>query len=175
MSSKVKTLKLAVINILTLIIGLGLMSGSFSQRDAQAARFETIPALQVGGLGNYRGQYLTVLYSIGSRPFISTDSSQITLSQVKESRTVYITADSMALPAVQVEKEGFRPSYNMVVFVISPQADFGWVNADGSVPQGVSMTNNKQISILNAVNKSDVDNFVAAQGENAAMPVTIRK
>lgn len=114
-----RSLKLIVINALTLIIGLGLMSGSVSQRNAEAARFETIPSLQINRLGNLRGQYLTVLYAVGSRPFISTDASQINISQVKESRTVYLTSDAVTLPAVQVEKEGFRPSYNIVVFVVS--------------------------------------------------------
>ncbi|WP_413568229.1 hypothetical protein ACLWBD_11260 [Bdellovibrio sp. HCB117] len=170
-----RSLKLIVINALTLIIGLGLMSGSVSQRSAEAARFETIPSLQVNRLGNLRGQYLTVLYAVGSRPFISTDSSQITISQVKESRTVYISADSMSLPSVQVEKEGFRPSYNIIVFVVSPQPNYSWVNADGSAPQGMSITNNRMSSLINAINKTDVDSFVAAQGEAGTLQVNLVK
>lgn len=170
-----RSLKLIIINALTLIIGLGLMSGSVSQRNAEAARFETIPALQVNRLGNLRGQYLTVLYAVGSRPFISTDSSQISISQVKESRTVYISDDAMTLPAVQVEKEGFRPSYNIIVFVVSPQPNYSWVNADGSVPQGMSLTNNHMSSLINAINKTDVDGFVSAQGEAATLQVNLVK
>jgi hypothetical protein len=127
-----KSFKFILINALTLIIGLGLMSGSVSQRKAHAARVEMIPALSVGGLGNLRGQYLTLLYVIASSPLIATESSQITVTQVKESRTVYIAADQMTLPAVRVEKEGFRPSYNMVLLVTSSQPDFSWTNADGS-------------------------------------------
>lgn len=170
-----RSLKLIIINALTLIIGLGLMSGSVSQRSASAARFETIPSLQVNRLGNMRGQYLTVLYAVGSRPFISTDSSSISLSQVKESRTVYISADSVTLPAVQVAKEGFRPSYNIVVFVVSPQANYSWVNADGSVPQGMIATENRMSSLINAINKTDVDGFVTAQGESGVLQVNLVK
>lgn len=170
-----RSLKLIIINALTLIIGLGLMSGSVSQRNAEAARFETIPSLQVNRLGNLRGQYLTVLYAVGSRPFISTDSSQISISQVKESRTVYISDDAMTLPSVQVEKEGFRPSYNIIVFVVSPQPNYSWVNADGSVPQGMSLTNNHMSSLINAINKTDVDGFISAQGETAVLQVNLVK
>ncbi|KHD87726.1 MAG: hypothetical protein OM95_12985 [Bdellovibrio sp. ArHS] len=170
-----KSLKLIIINALTLIIGLGLMSGSVSQRNAEAARFETIPSLQVNRLGNLRGQYLTVLYAVGSRPFISTDSSQITISQVKESRTVYISADSMTLPSVQVEKEGFRPSYNIIVFVVSPQPNYSWVNADGSAPQGMSITSNRMSSLINAINKTDVDSFISSQGDSATLQVNLVK
>lgn len=168
-----RSLKLIIINALTLIIGLGLMSGSVSHRDAQASRVEAVPSIQVNRLGNYTGQYLTVLYAVGSRPFISTDSSQITISQVKESRTVYITADSMALPAVQVQKEGFRPSYNIVVFVVSPQSNYSWINADGSVPQGMTATNNRMTSLINAINKSDVDNFISTDGLSSTLQVNI--
>lgn len=170
-----RAFKLVVINALVLIIGLGLMSGSLSQGTAQAARFETIPAMKVNKLGNLRGQYLTVLYAVGSRPFLSTDPSQINISQVKESRTVYITEDAMSLPAVQVEKEGFRPSYNIVVFIVSPQQNYSWVNADGSVPQGMTSTNNHLKSIANSINKTDVDAFIASSGEGATLQVNLNK
>lgn len=168
-----RSLKLIIINALTLIIGLGLMSGSVSHRNAEAARFETIPSLQINRLGNLRGHYLTVLYVVGSRPFISTDSSQITISQVKESRTVYVSDDVVTLPSVQVEKEGFRPSYNMIVFVVSPQANYSWVNADGSAPQGMTLTNNHQSSLINAINKTDIDGFISAQGTEATLQVNL--
>lgn len=168
-----RSLKLIIINALTLIIGLGLMSGSVSQRNAEAARFETIPSMQVSRLGNLRGQYLTVLYAVGSRPFISTDASQINISQVKESRTVYITDDTLTLPQVQVEKEGFRPSYNIVVFVVSTQPNYSWVNADGSVPQGVTATANHMSTSISSINKSDVDGFVNASGADAVLTVNL--
>lgn len=170
-----KSLKLIIINALTLIIGLGLLTGSLSQRSANAARFETIPALQVGTLGNYRGQYLTILYAVGSRPFISTDASQINISQIKESRTIYITDDAMATPAVQVEKEGFRPSYNIIVFIVSPQPNYSWVNADGTIPQGMASTNNHLSSLINTVNRTNVDSFVTANGEKAVLTINLTK
>lgn len=170
-----KSLKLIAINALTLIIGLGLMSGSVSKRNAEAARFESIPALQIQKLGNYRGQYLTVLYAVGSKPFISTSRNQISISQIKESRTAFITADSINLPAVQVEKEGFRPSYNMIVLVVSPNANYSWINADGSLPQGGVKTANNSESLLETVNKTDVDNFINANGTEATLTVDMIK
>lgn len=170
-----RSLKLAFVNALTLIIGLGLMSGSFSQRSAEAARFEIVPAMDIQQLGNFRGQYLTVLYAVGSRPFISTSASQINISQIKDAKTVYISADSIRLPAVQVEKEGFRPSYNMVLFVVSPRANYSWVNADGSLPQGGAKTDNQEASTISVVNKSDIEKFINAQGEGAILGVEIKK
>jgi len=147
-----KSVKLLIINALTLIIGLGLLTGSVSQRSAAAARVETIPALQINQLGNYRGQYLTVLYAVGSKPVISTSDSQINISQVKASRTINITGDSTTLPSVQVNKEGFRPSYNIVVFVISPSADYSWMNDDRTFPDGMAPTGNHMSSSINSIN-----------------------
>ncbi|WP_413584686.1 hypothetical protein [Bdellovibrio sp. HCB274] len=168
-----KSFKLAAINALTLIIGLGLMSGSLSSKSAKAAKLESVPSIEVTQLGNYKGQYLTVLYAVGSRPFISTDASQLNISQVKESRTVYITGDTVTLPQVQVEKEGFRPSYNIVVFVVSPQQNYSWVNADGTSPQGMPKTANQLRNKINAINKSDVDSFIASKGDKAVLPVKL--
>lgn len=168
-----KSFKFILINALTLIIGLGLMSGSVSQRKAQAARFETIPGLSVGGLGNLRGQYLTLLYVIASRPLIATESSQITVTQVKESRTVYIAADQMTLPAVRVEKEGFRPSYNMVLLVTSAQPDFSWTNADGSTPQGSPITANHNFGLMKILGKSDIEKTNGQIPDGASLLVDI--
>lgn len=173
-----RSLKLILINALTLIIGLGLMSGSFSKKEAEVERFETVPALQVNHLGPLRGQYLTVLYAVGSRPFISANifsssTSQINLSQVKESHTVYITSDTMTLPVVQVAKEGFRPSYNVVIFAVSAQANYSWLNPDGTIPQGGIATNNHMSSLLNSINKKDIDNFTSSANSESILSVNL--
>lgn len=168
-----KSLKFLIINALTIIVGLGLLSGSFSQRSAQAARFDTVPALKINKLGNMNGQTLTVIYAVGSRPFISTDSSQITVSAVKEVRQVKITKDSLDLPAVQIAKEGFRPSYNLIVFAVSPQENYSWKNADGTMPQGMVNTGNHAATFVQSINKKDIDDFVAAQGENAVFSIDL--
>lgn len=170
-----KSLKLIIINALTLLIGLGLLTGSLSQRNANAARFEVIPALNIAKLGNYRGQYLTILYAVGSRPLIAQDSDQINVSQVKESRTLYITDDVMKTPIVQVEKEGFRPSYNIVAFVISSQPNYSWLNADGTIPQGVTSTNNHKSALINTVNRDSLETFATKNGDTATLTINLQK
>lgn len=170
-----KSLKFVIINALTLIIGLGLMSGSISQKDAQPAHFEAIPSLKITQLGNYRGQYLTVLYAVGSRPLLADDENKISLSQVKDSRTAYITGDSLQLPSTQVEKEGFRPSYNMVLFVVSKQPNFSWINSDGRLPQGLTLTKNQQRSLIKSLNKSEIETFTKARGQKMAYVVRLNQ
>ncbi|MNL59298.1 hypothetical protein D3C87_1830120 [compost metagenome] len=81
----------------------------------------------------------------------------------------------MATPAVQVEKEGFRPSYNIIVFIVSPQPNYSWVNADGTIPQGMASTNNHLSSLINTVNRTNIDSFVAANGEKAVLTINLTK
>lgn len=170
-----KSLKFLFINTFTVIVTLGLLGGSFSSRSAQAARFDRVPALKVSKLGNLNGQTLTVIYAIGSRPFISTDSSQITITAVKEFRQVKITNDTVELPEVQIAKEGFRPSYNLIVLAVSPQENYSWRNADGSIPQGVKNTGNHAATLVHSINKKDVDDFVAANGEKAVYSIDLKR
>lgn len=170
-----RSLKFLFINALTVIVGLGLLSGSFTTRSAQAARFDAVPALKINKLGNFNGQTLTVIYAIGSRPFISTDSSQITVSAVKEVRQVKISKDSIDLPGVQIAKEGFRPSYNLIVFAISPNENYSWRNADGTIPQGMVNTGNHAATLVHSINKKDIEDFANANGTQAVFSVDLVK
>lgn len=168
-----KQLKLLTINFLTLLVGLGLMTGSISQQDAFAARFDTVPALEVSNLGNYRGQYLTVIYAIGAKPLFSTNDTQVILSQVKESRSSMIKDDQLNFASIQVEKEGFRPSYNMIVVVVSPEPQFTWVNADGTVPRGVSTSNNRQKNRIFVLNRADLENALTATSDQTPFKIRL--
>ncbi len=178
MNSKLQTLKLAAINIITLLIGVALLSGSMSQKSAHAARFEVIPQIKMDSLKSYKGKYLTVLYAVASRPILGKNKGQITISQIKDSRTVFVTEDSMTLPSVQVEKEGFRPSYNMIIAVVSDEADFSWINPDGTLPEGMLTSNNTQKNLIKWLNKDEVDAFVASHSmdqKNVSMLFDIKK
>lgn len=169
-----KSLKFLFINALMGIIGLGLMSGSFSANDAQAAAMETVPKIQIQKIGNFKGQYLTAFYAVGTRPFLSTDSSQVTLSEVKVSKTEQITADFVTLPALDLQKQGFRPGYNIVLIVISPSANFSFVNADGSVIAGMSKTDNHRASLIRSFSKSELESLATGQGLQDGLVLTLQ-
>lgn len=169
-----RSLQFFFINALTLIIGLGLMSGSFSANDAQAAPTETVPTIQIQKLGNYKGQYLTAFYAVGTRPFLSTDSSQFTLSEVKEIKSVVIGADFVTLPPVDLQKQGFRPGYNLVVVAVSPAADFSLVNADGSPIAGMPATANHRATMLRSFSKAEIESLAAGQGLQDGLILTLQ-
>ena len=150
-------LKFILINALTLIVGLGIMNGLIYQRRAEAARFENVPSVQITGLGNKTGQYLTAIYAVGTEPFLATSPSQVNIHHVKKIVEVPISSDTMTLPSVQVEKIGFYPSYNMVVLVISPQPNYSWVDADGTSPDGMTATPNHVATLIHAIQRSDLE------------------
>jgi len=161
-----KSLKFFIVNALIFIIGLSLVSGTFSNNAAEAAPTELVPKIQVQKVGGYRGQYLTAFYAVGTHPFLATDSRQVTLSEVKEIRTVQIDGDSVVLPPVELQKQGFRPGYNLVLFVISPDPDFSFVNPDGSAITSMPATSNHRISAIEAVFKTDLEALAQAQGRD---------
>lgn len=169
-----RNLKLFVVNALTLIVGLGLMTGSFSSRDANAAPIDAVPKIQVQKLGNYKGQYLTAFYTVGNRPFLGTDSSQVTIDEVKEVRTVFIGADFAALPAVELAKQGFRPGYNLIVFVISPEPNYSWVNANGATVANMVPTANHRHSLIRSYTKGEVEALIIGQGIENGLVMTLQ-
>src|SRR5665213_1144217 len=112
-----------VLPILTLILGLGLMLSTLIDRQAKASLMDEVPAIHLHGLGNFRGQSLTVMYVLGSKPILATDSQQVYVSKVKAESTHIIQNDDVELPAQQIEKENFHGSYNMILVLVSAQAN----------------------------------------------------
>lgn len=117
--------------LFTLLIGLGLMSGSFAQRTALAGPTDTVPAIQVTTSKDQIGRYLHVIYAVGRPGFLNVSPiPYVDIIREKESQTVLITSEVMMIPAVQIRKTPGRGSYNMVIFTVSKSANRNWVNAD---------------------------------------------
>lgn len=165
-----KSLQFYLINALTLLIGLGLMSGSFSSRDAQAARKDSVPRIQVQQLGGYHGQYLTVYYASGTKPFLGQSA---TLSQVKTVRTNQISSDISELPALDLPRAGFQPGYNLLVLVVSPTPEFSWVNPDQTSPNGINLTANHNVSRVRIFTRTQVESLYESQGLQQGLILTL--
>lgn len=148
--------------ILTLVLGLGLMSGSFAQRNAFAGKFDTVPTIQVSGLDSQSGRYLHVLYAVGQLGFIDLNSRNPELFVIrKESQNVQITPGKLLIPSVQIEKTPGRGSYNMIVFAIANTPQIKWENYS----QNPNPTSYK---VLRVIFKAEVDSL----GEISAIPVS---
>ncbi|HEY8272573.1 MAG TPA: hypothetical protein VIG33_16895 [Pseudobdellovibrionaceae bacterium] len=168
-----RSLQIFFVNAITLIIGLSLMSGSFSSNKAQAAPLETVPKIQIHKIGNYKGQYLTAFYALGTRPFLSTDSSQVILSEIKAAKTELVTADSLTLPAVDLQKIGFRPPYNLVMIVVSPAPDFTFVNPDSSIIKGMNQSENHRATLIRSFSKVELDSLATGEGSQREFVLTL--
>ena len=138
-------------------------------RQAEAAPYDDVPAIRVGQLGSFKGQTLTVMYVLGSKPIIALNPQQVFVSKVKLVKSFTIDQDQLQIDAVQIEKENFRGSYNMILLLVSAQANPIWENADGSIPSGQSssvVTDHRQLSRVNVINKADADAVISAPGNN---------
>ncbi|MFN7453375.1 MAG: hypothetical protein ACK5RO_01815 [Pseudobdellovibrionaceae bacterium] len=120
---------------------LVLTSVAFGQT---VGRTNIVPEINLNGLGNYRGQYATVIYANG-RPAVITSSSpiqkQVVLRSVSFTATKPISADGVVFPKTDISNVGFI-TYNMIVFVVHREPQFTWVNANGTVPEGVKAPEN---------------------------------
>lgn len=144
----------------TILLAVGLMFGSFAERQANASRVDTVPSLMINNLGQYKGQFLTVFYILGNRPFLATSQSQVDVDKVKSQKTLLIDKDQITMPAQQIEKENIRGSYNFVIIVVSTQDKPVWKNADGSIPPGQlsSLVNDgRQFSVINVISKQEIE------------------
>ncbi|MBK9323592.1 MAG: hypothetical protein IPM97_11735 [Bdellovibrionaceae bacterium] len=169
-----KSLKFIFINTLTLLIGLAFMTGSFSSRNAYAGPTDIAPKIQVQKLGNFRGHYLTAFYALGTRPFLGTHSSQVTLTELKTAKTAFIGADFVDFPAVELAKQGFQPGYNLLVFVISPEPNYSWVNANGEDVKNMIVTNNHRASLIRSYTKSEIEALLVGQGLESGLVLTLQ-
>lgn len=159
-----KTLKNKFLPLMTLILGLGIMSGSFAQRTAKAGRVDTVPAIQVNNAQKISGRYLHVVYAVGRPGFISV--SQIPyLDVIRTIKSVQATAPTVSFPSVQLEKLPLRGSYNMIVFVVSNSPTINWQNPD--------VNPNVNYTWLKTIDKLTVDVFVNQNGAGSVLTFSL--
>jgi hypothetical protein len=133
---------------------------------ASNAKADTVSGLQMKGLGNYVGKYLTVYYAIGGRATINTEGDQIKLRKVKAKKTIQITGDVVNLPSIDIPRTGFMFPYNIIVFSIHNTADFRWVNADGSIPENEQASGPTQYSVIDSLTKMEFESLQKANTQN---------
>jgi hypothetical protein len=157
-------LKPRLISIFTLLLSFGIMSGSFAQRTAMASRSDLVPSLQINNVQNLNGKYLHAIYAIQRAGFIGVTPTP-NLDKIRSIQTQKVQTNNVVFSSLNIEKEPFRGSYNVVVFVVSDQPNIRWINPD----LGLSL----QYVYLSKVEKSTLDHFTAQQGESAVFGISL--
>lgn len=171
---KLPSLKLILVNTLTLFTFLALITGVVPTQPAKASnQGSIIPTLEIGDLGNYRGQHLNIIYAHAFKPFLSKDSRLLSVEKVVRVESFKIKGDKMTIPRQLLASDGNVSPYNRIILVISPQKNFSWKNADGSTPEGVLKTANQQISLVNSINRKAVEKFIELQGDQKSLQVLL--
>jgi hypothetical protein len=140
---------------LSLVLSLGIMSGTLMQRSAYAGRTDVVPAFQIKLSKNNVGRYLQVIYAVGRPAFIGVSSIPLIDIIRPESKSVLITSETFTVPTVEIEKTPLRGSYNMVVFTISNDDKVNWVNENDT-----SKAYSPNYEYLMKLSKPDIDGFV---------------
>jgi hypothetical protein len=98
----------------------------------------------------------------------------VTLQELKEVQTVFIGADFVDLPAVELAKQGFRPGYNLIVFVVTPEPKYTWVNANGTKVDGQDPSTNHRASLIRTYGSSDIEALLKSQGLPDGLILTLQ-
>ena len=157
-------LRFSVLPILTLIFGLGIMSGSLAQRTALAGRQDLVPAIQLNNTQKFNGKFIHAVYAVQKAGFIGVTPVPY-LEKIRVVTTLKAQANSLLFNSVTIDKEPFRGSYNIIVFVVSDLPTLRWVN-----PDQVAST---QYQYLTKIEKMAVDAFLNSQGEAAVLGISL--
>lgn len=161
---RITKIKLPVLPLLTLILGLGIMSGSFAQRTAFAGRQDVIPSIQLNNTQKYNGKFIHAIYAIQRAGFIGVTPAPY-LERIRSVMTLKSQSNSLLFNSVTIEKEPFRGSYNIVVFVVSDLPTLRWVNPDQAVTA--------QYQYLTKIEKPVFDVFLNSSGETAVFGINL--
>lgn len=158
--------KLNLPALLTLILGLGLMSGAFAQRTAFAGRTDVVPAIQVTVPKVYSGKYLHVIYAVGRPGFLNVSPIPYLDIIRPQSQASLVNSEMVLFPSVEIEKTPGRGSYNLVVFTISNSPQINWVNVDVN-------PNPSDYSFLSVLQKPQIDSFIGQQGADKVLRINL--
>jgi hypothetical protein len=157
-------MKKSLLSFMTLFLSFGIMSGSFAQRSATAARQDLVPSFQVNNTENLNGKYIHVIYAIQKAGFIGVTPVPH-LEKIRVVQTQKVQTNSVVFNSVTIEKEPFRGSYNVVVFVTSDKAQIRWANPDQSA--------STEYTYLTKIEKPSLDLFIKQQGESAVFGISL--
>jgi hypothetical protein len=139
------------------------------------ANTKTIDRLEISGLGNYRGQYLSLYYGTGSRASFSVGTSYFDIFKVMFKRTVLIESDIVISEAVVLSLVGFTPRRpNFIGIAIHPNPEVTFLNPDSSVPENENPNNSRSISRLDSLTFRELELYIAAQTINGVKPGTVK-
>ena len=147
------------------VFGFLLISALFAAPALASETVTNIPQLEVRNLNQYAGKYLTVYYGIGNRPMISFSNDEITLREVKFKRTLPITANSVTLPQIPLNRSGLSIAYSMAVFVIHGSPNFTWRNTNNSIPDGERVDSPSDSIAIDSLTKNELDNLMTLQNQ----------
>ena len=135
---------------------------------------KTVSSIQVSGLGNYRGNFITAIYARGGPSSLAAPEKQflINLRQIRLQKTLEITADTVTFPATTtLTWTGLQFPYDYVVFVIHQNNDsvFKWANPNGTFPEGSPDGYATPMIKVDFLTKAQIETLPNAPGDKSVL------
>jgi len=164
LKNSIRSLREKFLPLMTLLLGLGLMSGSFAQRNAEARRFDTIPSIRLQNTGSLQGRYIHVLYFVGQRlPIEVTASPKIRVA--REVQRMKVTGNEVTFPSVTIEHMPLIGTYNLILIVVSDSSEILWVNPEDNV-----QPNYQQLRLLN---RAFIEQSIRDRGQDQVIELSL--
>jgi len=101
----------------------------------QQQNVHIVPAIEVSGLKNYQGQYLSLAFVNATPSPVAVDLFRIQVKQVNVApKELLITEDTMVFSPTSIPVRSLYAPYNYAFLVVSSNPNFSWMNSDGTLP-----------------------------------------
>jgi hypothetical protein len=96
---------------------------------------ENVRGITLKNITPFIKQHVTIFYVVASKPLITVNDRQISVSEIRYLVTKPVTSAVMSAPPLKLQVVGFRPGFNYVAVVFHSQPNFVWTNANGEAPE----------------------------------------
>ena len=152
---------------------------AFAQENPMAAMAtsENVRGITLKNITPFINQYVTVFYVVASKPLISVNERQISVSEIRYLVEKPVNSAIVSVPPLKLQLSGFRPGFNFIAVVFHPKPNFVWTNADGFAaddPRGLTpQSGSTQTTTIMTFSKAQIEAIAARQGNPETITIEL--
>ena len=138
---------------------------------------ENVRGITLKNITPFINQYVTVMYVVASKPLISVNERQISVSEIRYLIEKPVSSAIVSVPPLKLRISGFRPGFNYIAVVFHPKPNFVWTNADGFAaddPRGLlPQSGSTQATQIMTFSKAQIEAIAARQGNPETITIEL--